>query len=134
MTAGAEYWMPICEVAMSLRCWSRARILDGASRWTTDWGQLLIVPTEGYLENRGGPWPIRQFEWVQLSTLKVRGGLAGRALEFVDIADKILVALSKVDCVFETRNVSWSIDGVFDDRPLVAFHIPNPFFGPVAMT
>ena len=44
--------------------------------------------------------------WVQLATLRARGGLAGRKLEFVDIADEILARLGNVDCVFETREVS----------------------------
>src|SRR5437899_3351649 len=109
MTTGNAYWAPICELAMRLRSWSRASVSDGPDRWTTDWGQLLTLPVEGYLEVSDGPRPIGQFEWIQIAAARVRGGMAGRPLEFVDISDEIVAGLDQHDRAYEIRSESWSI-------------------------
>jgi hypothetical protein len=97
MTTGNAYWAPLCELASRLSCWSRASINDGLDQWTTDCGMLLTLPVDGYLESSGGPIPIRYVEWVQIATVRVRGGIAGRPLEFVDIAEEILTSLKQLD-------------------------------------
>jgi hypothetical protein len=127
MTAGDIYWSPICELAARLRCWSRARINDGQSQWTTDWGQLLILPVDGYLEVSEGPYPIRHFDWVQLSTVKLHGGLAGRPLEFHDVSQQILVGLKQHAHPFEVRDESWSLPRFFENEPVKVIHFVNPF-------
>jgi len=127
MMTGDTYWAPICELAMHLRCWSRASVSDGPNRWTTDWGQLLILPVDGYLEVAGGPCPIRQFEWIQLSTMKLHSGLGGRPLEFVDISQEILTNVKKHDRRFEIRDESWSISGLFENEPVKVIQFENPF-------
>ncbi len=129
MTTGNTYWAPICELAMRLRCWSRASVSDGPNRWTTDWGQLLTLPVDGYLEVAEGPYPIRQFDWVQLSTMKLHGGLAGRPLEFVDISQELLTNVKQHERRYETRNESWAISGLFENESVTVIHFANPFYG-----
>jgi hypothetical protein len=127
MTNGDAYWSPISELAARLRCWSRACINDGQNQWITDWGQLLILPVNGYVEVSEGPYPIRQFEWVQLSTMKLRGGLAGRPLEFIDISQQVLEDLKQHMHRFEIRDESWSVPRFFDSKPVKIIHLVNPF-------
>jgi hypothetical protein len=95
------------------------------------WGQLLIIPTEGYLEGPGGPVPLRDVEWVELSTLLVRGGTAGRPLEFVDIKNDILSALHGTLLPWELRYGTWSIEGLFEGEALEVVRVLNPFVQPV---
>jgi hypothetical protein len=127
MTTGNTYWAPICELATRLRCWSRAAVNDGLNRWTTDWGQLLILPVSGYLEVTGGPYRIRQFDWVQLPMRTLRGGLGGRPLEFVDLSHELLTGVKKTFRDFELRDESWSVSDLFDNEPIKVIHFPNPF-------
>ena len=127
MTTGNAYWAPICELAMGLRSWSRASVSDGPNRWTTEWGQLLTVPVNGYLEVSDGPRPIGQFEWVQIAGACVRGGMAGRPLEFVDISNEIVAGLDQLDRTYEIRRESWSISRVFENEPVKVLHLLNPF-------
>lgn len=127
MTDGDAYWSSISELAMRLRCWSRACINDGQNQWTTNWGQLLILPVNGYLEVSEGPYPIRQFEWVQLSTMKLHGGLVGRPLEFLDISQQILEGLKPHSHRFEICDESWSIPRFFENEPVKIIHLVNPF-------
>src|SRR2546422_10244309 len=94
MSAGNLYWKPICELCWRLRCWTRMAIDDGESRWTTSWGMLLKLPEEGYLEGPEGPWPLRHVRWVELSTARVKGGLAGRPREMIDFTEELLSELS----------------------------------------
>jgi hypothetical protein len=95
------YWLPICELATRLRCWERLSANDGRARWITDWHMLLSIPTPGYLEVGEGPVPIRQVEWVELSTLRVRGGIAGRPRQVVDIADDVASNLRQTATIWE---------------------------------
>ena len=127
MTTGHIYWTPICELAKRPRCWSRASVTDGPSQWTTDWGQLLITPVPGYLEVSEGPYTIRQFDWVQLSTITLHGGLAGRPLKFVDISEEILMNAKQLDRPFEIRDELWSMLPLFENQPLKVLHFTNPF-------
>jgi hypothetical protein len=57
------------------------------------WGQLLTIPTTGYLEGSDGPVLIRDVEWVEVSTMHIRGGLAGRPRQMIEIKDDILSGL-----------------------------------------
>jgi hypothetical protein len=86
----------------------------------------LHLPTNGYLEVEG-PIPIRQVQWVQIATLRVRGGLAGRPLGFIDIAEQILTSVTLLDCSWELRDESWSVEGIFENEPVRVLHLPNPF-------
>jgi len=124
---GDTYWSPISELARRLRCWSRACINDGQSQWTTDWGELLSLPVNGYLEVSEGPYPIRQFEWIQLSTMQLYGGLAGRPLEFKNVSQQILEDLKQCPHRFEVRDESWSVPRFFENEPVKIIHLVNPF-------
>jgi hypothetical protein len=92
---------------------------------------LLALPIDGYMEPSGGPIPIRNVQWVQLSTMRVKGGLAGRPLERVDIAPEIVSGLRGLDVAWELRQATWSVARIFDERPLQVVHLVNPF-GPNA--
>jgi hypothetical protein len=122
------YWLPICELATRLRCWERLSANDGRARWITDWHMLLSIPTPGYLEVGEGPVPIRQVEWVELSTLRVRGGIAGRPRQVVDIADDVASNLRQTATIWEFRDTTWSLEGIFKNEPLRVVHVVNPFW------
>ena len=94
------------------------------------WGQLLIVPIDGYLEACGGPTPVRDVEWVEISMSRVKGGIAGRPLEMVDAKDEILSALDRIQQSGELLQSTWSVHGIFKDQPVQVFRILNPF-GPI---
>jgi hypothetical protein len=125
------YWKPVCDLASRLRCWSRIAIRDQNGAWVTPWGMLLTLPVPDYLEGSGGPVPIRCVEWVELSTLHLKGGLAGRPLQRIDATDDVLSSLREVAAIWELRRTTWSIVGLFPEEPVQAVHLPNPF-GPRA--
>jgi hypothetical protein len=104
---------------------------DQNATWTTDWGQLLILPVQGYLEVSEGPVPIRCVEWVELSTLRLKGGLAGQPLERIDATHDVLSALRDLQAIWELRRTTWSIERILSEEPVQAVHLPNPF-GPRA--
>jgi hypothetical protein len=94
----------------------------------SEWGQLLIIPTEGYLEAPAeGPIPLRDVAWVEISTMRVRGGMAGRPRQMMDITDEILPALQATQANWEFRESSWSIERVFDEEPVRVIRVLNPF-------
>jgi hypothetical protein len=127
MVDSDEYWKPICDLATRLRCWVRLSANDGRTRWVTDWRMLLLVPSAGYLEVGEGPVPIRHVEWVELSTLRVQGGLAGRPLARIDMTHDILSGLQKVSAVWKLRDTAWSLNGMFEDELVRVVHLANPF-------
>lgn len=123
-----DYWAPLCDLAQRLKCWSRTRLVHGSKQWTTDWGMLLTMPTESYLEVSEGPFPLRQFQLVELATKRVRGGLAHRPLGFVDITAELLAELARCERAYELRDGTWSLSGLFSEAALVMVRLPNPFF------
>lgn len=127
MSPASTYWPPVCELRSRLGCWVRmgARANGWASE--TPWGQLLIMPTEGYLEAWGGPVPLRDVEWVELSTRLIKGGLAGRPREMLDIKDDLLSQLRGTGVVWELRDSTWSMERVFEEEPVEVVRIRNPF-------
>lgn len=106
-------------------------ISDETPARATEWGMLLCLPVRDYLEASGGPVPMRCVEWVELSTLRLKGGLAGRLLERIDASDEVLSSLRGVRVIWELRRTTWSIAGLFLEEPVQVVHIPNPF-GPRA--
>ena len=102
---------------------------------------LLALPLPGYLEAAGGPLPIREVEWVQLATSRVKGmrvdrllypqaAVGPRRIAFAGLEDMsatMLAALDEVEWVWELRRESWSMRGLFENEPLLVIHIPNPF-------
>jgi hypothetical protein len=88
---------------------------------------LLILPTEGYLESSEGSLPFREVEWVEVSTKRVRGGLAGRPRQTLDIKAELLSALRGTRARWELRESTWSMEGVFAEEPVEVVRILNPF-------
>jgi hypothetical protein len=122
-----EFWAPICQIATQLRCWERLSANDGHTRWVTDWATLLIMPTADYLEVSEGPVPIRYVEWVELSTLRIKGGMAGRPRQMVDMKEDIVSHLRQTSVAWELRESTWSLKGLLDEEPVQAVRIVNPF-------
>jgi hypothetical protein len=124
--SGDAYWRPVCDLASRLRCWSRIAIRDQNDACVTRWGMLLTLPVPGYLEASEGPVPIRCVEWVELSTLRLKGGLAGRPLQRIDATDEVLSSLRKLYAIWELRRTTWSIEGLLAEESVQAVHLPNP--------
>jgi hypothetical protein len=133
LTAASEFWLPVCELRNRLKCWVRVSTAGDGRADRSDWGMLLIVPVPGYLEGPSGPVPIREVEWVELCSLVVRGGVAGRPLEFVDISESLLAAARAVAPAFELRDAPFSVSNRFSARPARVLHFTNPFRGPGAV-
>lgn len=127
MKDALSYWSPLCGLVSQLRCWVRVAWREGASTEEGRWGQLLTMPTEGYLEGPGGPIPLRDVEWVEVSTSLIKGGIAGRPLEMIDVKDEILAGLRGTQLCWELRESMWSRAGVFEDEPVQVVRIANPF-------
>jgi len=68
------YWQAIGRAVMSTRAWVRLVYRSEMVSAVTAWGQLLTVPTTGYLEVRDGPFPFRQVEAVDVAPVRVLGG------------------------------------------------------------
>jgi hypothetical protein len=87
---------------------------------------LLTIPTEGYVETSGGPVPLREVEWIELSTVRVVGGLAGHPRRMVDIKADILAELAKTQLVWKLGESTWSMAGIFAEEPVQVIRLPNP--------
>ena len=90
MSDASSYWSPLCTLVSQLRCWVRVASRGRDSTQERRWGQLLTMPTEGYLEGPGGPIALRDVEWVEVSTSRVKGGIAGRPRQMVDTKERSL--------------------------------------------
>ncbi len=124
MTIDAHhYWQPVCDVVHRFRCWVRLASKTDISPW----GQLLTMPVAGYLEVCWGPVPLREVAWVQIMPVIVRGGRAGRPIEFVDIRDDVVAALCETPAIWSLRDEVWSLRDIFHGRQSVAIHIVDPF-------
>ena len=124
------YWGPVCSLRSQLRCWVRLRASDGSAPWTTDWGMLLTLPTDGYLEASDGPVPIRHVEWVEIATMRVKDGIRGLPLEMIEITEELLAGLHEMPIAWDLRQATWAIQGVFAERPVQVVHISNPWGPP----
>lgn len=91
------------------------------------WGQLLTIPTEGYIEVAGGPIPLRDVEWVDVSTSRINGGIAGRPRKMIDMKDQILANLRTTQLNWKIQKTTWSIPGIFEEEPTEVIRIANPF-------
>jgi hypothetical protein len=127
MNDEASYWSPPCTLVSQLRCWVRIAWRDGASTQEGRWGQLLAIPTSGYLEASDGPIPERCVEWVEVSTSRVKGGIAGRQLQTVDVKDEIVACLRRTQLNWELRESKWSIERVFEEEPVQVVRVIKPF-------
>jgi hypothetical protein len=83
---------------------------------------------DGYLEGSGGPTPLRDVEWVEISTFRIKGGIAGRPREMVNAKDEILAGLGGTHVSWELRDSTWSVDRILEEEPVQVVRIANPFF------
>ena len=88
---------------------------------------LLTIPVKGYLEGPGGPIPLRHVERVEVSTNTIKGGLAGRPLQLIDIKDEILQGLEGTRAIWTLQDGTWTMDRFFTDEPVQLIRIANPF-------
>lgn len=128
MKDAESYWSPLCELVSQLRCWVRVAWRTGATTHEGRWGQLLTIPVTGYLEGPGeGPIPIQDVEWVELSTNLIKGGIAGRPLQMIDVKDEILTGLRDKQLDWKLRDSTWSKERIFEDEPVQVIRVVNPF-------
>jgi hypothetical protein len=127
MSDAVSYWDPLCTLVGQLRCWVRIAYRSGGETLTGRWGQLLKMPTNTYLEASGGPVPVADVEWVELSTKRVFGGIAGRPLRMVEIKDDVVSVVREAGVTWELREGAWSVEGIFDNEPLAIVRVMNPF-------
>ncbi len=85
------------------------------------------MPEEGYLEGADGPWPLREVEWVEVSTKVIYGGMGGKPLIFVDVKDEILAGLKETELSWELHETVWSKERIFEDEPVEVVRVLNPF-------
>jgi hypothetical protein len=103
---------------------------DGASTEVEDWGQMLLIPTSGYLEGPGALCPFRDVEWVELSPVHLKGGIRGIPFQIIDTKDEVVAALQKTHLHWEVCRTTWTIDRFFKNEPVQLLHFVNPFFAP----
>ena len=125
--AEETYWLPLCRLVSQLRCWVRLVWREGASTQEGYWGQLLTIAVKGYLEGPGGPIPLRDVEWVEISTNTLKGGLGGRPLLMIDAKDEILAGLGGTSAIWTLRESTWSNERLFENEPVQLIRIANPF-------
>lgn len=58
---------------------------------------------------------------------RVKGGIAGRPLEFIDAKDEILACLRETPVKWELRHSAWSKARIFEDEPVDVVRIANLF-------
>lgn len=85
------------------------------------------MPIDGYLEGPGGPLPIREIQWVEISMSRVKGGIAGHPLQFVDVKDDILPRLHATKVKWALHDTTWSKSRIFENQPVEVVRVMNPF-------
>jgi hypothetical protein len=45
----------------------------------------------------------------------------------VDVKEEILSKLCGTRLIWEMRNITWSIEGIFNEEPVQVVHVVNPF-------
>ena len=102
-------WIALCSIVRQLRCWVGVTPRSARESSAARWGQLLSMPTDGYLEGPGGPIRLADVEAVEISTQRIKGGIAGRPRELVDITESLLVALRASNLHWELREATWAV-------------------------
>ena len=133
MSGESSYWSQLCPLVMKLRCWVRMAWRQDGETLEGYWGKLLIIPTDGYLEAPGGPVPFRNVEWVDVSTKLVKGGVAGRPRELIEVKGELLEGLRGTTLTWELRASTWSISRVFDTEPVEVIRVTSRF-GPAPIS
>jgi hypothetical protein len=61
---------------------------------------------------------------------RVKGGMAGRPLQMIDVKDEFLAGLRGIQLSWELRDSTWSIPRVFENEPVQVIRFANPFVEP----
>jgi hypothetical protein len=120
----------VCAVAYRLRLWVRSRVRIDEESWESRWGMLLTIPVSGYPETPEGPLPHRQVEWVELSTLRIKGGMAGRPREMIDSASAVFEGMPATGAWWNVVDNTWTVGSIVADEPVRVVRVANPFFSP----
>ena len=120
------YWSELRDLVNTRRCWLRvAYTMDDVTE-IGRWGQTLGIPVANYLEGPSGPMRFADVLWVEVSTQRLCGGLAGRPLESIDIREDLIAAMSKTQLIWDVRRTTWSIDRLFADKAIDVVHVDAP--------
>ncbi len=137
MSDAELYWSPFFQLRSQLGCWVRMAWRDATSSYVSEWGMILLMPVEGYLEGPDGPIPLRDVKWVEVSTCRIRAGL-GRPMQIINIKDELLAGLVSTQINWELIDSMWSMElsfkgelvYAFKDEPVQVVRVVNPFFEP----
>ncbi|WP_459660138.1 hypothetical protein [Acinetobacter calcoaceticus] len=88
---------------------------------------MLTISIENYLEGPEGFVSFKDIEAVEISINRLRGGMANRPLEMIDIKNEILEALNETQLRWEVSESVWSVDRIFEEESVSVIAILNPF-------
>lgn len=128
MNSDASYWATLCDIVTPQRFqyWARIGWRDGNALAVSAWDQMLAMPNEKYLESSEGPVPLRLVEWVDVSTRVVRRGISGGPRLMKDVKEELLAKLLGTQLIWEERDGTWSVTGIFDDEPVDVIRVLGP--------
>jgi len=121
------YWSSLCRLRAELRCWVHIVRKQDSSVEKGRWGQMLTISIENYLEGPEGFVSFKDIEAVEISINRLRGGMANRPLEMIDIKNEILEALNETQLRWEVSESVWSVDRIFEEESVSVVAILNPF-------
>ena len=128
--AARAFWSPVCRIVCDLQSWLKMGLAENDEACDEYWGMSLSIPTDGYLEGPSGPVPFRYVMWIDISTLKIRGGMAGRPRELRDVQASIIARLDAMKVPWELVKGTWTVLHVVDNEPVDLIRIRNPLFTP----
>ncbi|MND52032.1 hypothetical protein D3C81_347990 [compost metagenome] len=121
------YWSSLCRLRAELRCWVHIVRKQDSSGEKDRWGQMLIISIENYLEGPDGFVSFKDIDVVEISINCLRGGMANRPLQMIDIKTEILEALHETQLRWEIRESVWSVGRFFEEKSVTVVAILNPF-------
>ncbi|HKD22345.1 MAG TPA: hypothetical protein VKB71_10040, partial [Rhizomicrobium sp.] len=80
----------------------------------------------GYLEASDGPILLRDVEWIEVSTRRIKGGVAKRPRQMVDVKHEILTGLKEMQLHWELRESRWTVEGVLEEEPVQVVRVVKP--------
>lgn len=87
------YWSSLWRLRAELRCWIHIVRKYDSSVEKCRWGQMLTISIENYLEGPDGFVSFKDIDVVEISINRLKGGMANRPLQMIDIKTEILEAL-----------------------------------------
>ncbi len=129
MSPSASYWKPVCDLVARTHYYVRAGVVSDVDSWRTHWGQMLVMPVEGYLEPPGGPVRTCEIEWVDIAPIELFGGMLGLPRRLVDRWDSFTPELTALGVAWEVVGVT-GVGEKFGIDSIRVAHLHNPFFQP----